>query len=221
MPDPVPVHPGEGREDILHFRERNGVPHLSAAAEQSDAVTRVLGEHRQTRGPRIDSREPEVEVVHDDIFDPRSGEDRGDGRLPHPLGEPEPAGPGAREGFEPVVHRDDLGLDVGPAEDGYDGLVVPAREEFQPSLGAEGRHAPQVVGAAGLDPVEETAGMMHRQAYSGMPLDAFENGLVAVGVGLLDDFVEVAHRLMVVEAQGQLQGEPPATVGGNRRNPPG
>ena len=70
----------------------------------------------------------------------------------------------------------------------------------------EPRHAVEIVGMASVEPFGERAARVQAEPHAGMPLEQFEQWQVAVLIGLLDDVVEVADGLMIVEDEDEADG---------------
>jgi hypothetical protein len=56
-----------------------------------------------------------------------------------------------------------------------------------------------------LDPGEQRPGIMQAETHSRMPFDMFNEGKVGSGVGLFEDMLEIAARLMGVDEKREMK----------------
>jgi hypothetical protein len=59
---------------------------------------------------------------------------------------------------------------------------------------------------AAIEPLGERAARVQAEPHAGMPLEQFEQRQITVLIRLLDDIVEVADGLMVVEDEDEANG---------------
>jgi hypothetical protein len=147
----------------------------------------------------------EVVVVDEHVLDPGLGENPRQVRLPDALGEPHPAGPDAElrleEGGQPL----DLSELVVIGQHGEDRLVESAGQELD--LAARRDGAEQIEGArrALPQPLQEAARAVHAHPHLRPRLQPLEERTVGALRRLDEDVIEVADRLVVVDAEAERE----------------
>ncbi len=103
-----------------------------------------------------------------------------------------------------VAHHPDLADAVRFGNEGQDGLVETAAEKLD--LAAPGELLDQVPAGPFVlfHVLPERAGKVEGEAEAGMAGEALEQRPVAIGEGRLEDVIEVAHRLVVVDGEKEV-----------------
>ncbi|MBK7702326.1 MAG: hypothetical protein IPI34_05235 [bacterium] len=154
---------------------------------------------------RRHARLHEVVVVEQGELDAGAGQRTGQVRLPDALGHPDAAAVGAEVLAHPVAHHAQLPDAVALRDGGEDRLVKAAAEHLHaPGAHQEGR-ALEPLRVVPLQPLQQRAGHVQAEAELLVALDPLQERQVAAAVDVLDDVVEVADRLVVVDADDEFQ----------------
>ena len=148
----------------------------------------------------------EVRVVEDRPFDAGGGDVAGHAWVPDPLGHPHAVHLRPEPALEPLRRHADLTNTVPRRQHRQHWLVERAPHDLDLPLGHEAGDAVEVVGMVAVEPLSQRAACVERQPDPGMAFEEFQKRQVAVPVCLLDDAVEVADGLVVVENEDEPDG---------------
>ena len=199
---PAPV---EIVDAVGHVGERRQVAHPLADGEHGHRASLILGEVITADGLRVESGQSEVRVVHQHVLHAGRPERPRQLRLPHPLGQPHPAGTDAEMRSDELRQALDLPPLVGVGQDGQDRFVEAAREQLHltPGHGL----AEEIEGGrrALAQPGEQAAREVNGQAGVRMGEDALQERTIGALGRLFQHRLEIAHGLVVVDAEAQVQ----------------
>ncbi len=153
----------------------------------------------------------QVVVVEDRPLVAAAHQVGGQGWLPDALGEPGAAWPPAEARSELVAHAPELRDAVGDGQRDKDGFGPAAAEDLDLAAVGEGRQAFDRPRLLGHQPLEEGTAVVQADPDARMPLERGEHRLVGGPEGVLDDPAEVAHRLVVVDHEGERDTRDHAT----------
>ena len=193
---PEPVEMGV---DVVEAVERHEVAELFVDRKKPQTSALFLGDigRSQVADPGI----VKMLFVEEGVFDARRRQGFGQVGLPDSFGEPQPPRRLSEILPEVVVHHPDLPDPVLFGNDRQDGFVEASAQELD--LPPAGQFLDEVpTGPLVLFHVlPERAGEVESEAEARMPGQALEQRPVAVLECVLDDVVEIPHRLVVVDGE--------------------
>jgi hypothetical protein len=150
----------------------------------------------------------EVAVIGEDMGDPGPPQLGRQVGFPHPLGEPEPARLDPEAPLQGVPHGHDLFDPVLPQQHREDRLVVPGQQQLHLTLRREDADVVEKVASirSCLKPGQERAREMEGEGEALLPAQRGEQRAIHVPKVILEDDIEVAHRLVKVEAEREADG---------------
>jgi hypothetical protein len=143
----------------------------------------------------------EVKVVEHGVANPSVGDVAGEGLFPYPLGHPHPLDFGAEAAVEPVAIGRNLTNPVTRREHRKDRLEVGPTDDLHPARFDQGRKPIEILRVVAIEPLHQGATGMEGDAERRIRLEDFEERQIAILIGLLEDPIEVADRLMIMENQ--------------------
>jgi hypothetical protein len=146
-----------------------------------------------------------MDVVENGVANVGFGEDGGELRLPHALGEPGAGGALAEVVLEIVGEADDLDALVRGGNGYEDGLVEAAADHLDLTALHEKLEAHEIFGTILFDPGQQRAGIMKAYVDGGMLFERFEEGQIAAGIGLFENVAEIAAGLVGVNEEDEVE----------------
>ena len=190
---------------ILRRLERNRVAKLLAAGEHLQDQAVFFGDIVAVELLFAETGVFEVEVVEHGVLDPRADDVGRERLLPDPLRHPHAADLGADAALQPVGVAGDLTDAIARRDHRHDRFEERPADNFNPPGGDQRAEAVDVLGMAGVEPLHQRAARMETNLQSFIPLEDVEERQIAVLVRLLEDSVEVADWLMVVQDEHKAQ----------------
>ena len=148
----------------------------------------------------------EVGVVENRPLDAGGRDVAGHAGIPDPLGHPHAGHLRLEPALEPLRRHPDLTDAVSRRQHREHRFVEGTAHDLDLPFGHESGDAVEIVGVVPVEPFGQRSARMERQPDAGMPFEQFQERQVAVLVGLLDDAVEVADGLVVVENEDEPDG---------------
>ncbi len=197
---------GQVVDRLFGIAEGDRVPQLLAPREDRHHAAVVLG--RVVTGQVVvgQSGGLEVEVVEHGVLDAGGHEVAGERLLPNTLGDPHAADRRPQAVFEPLGVHADLAHPVAGRDHRQDRLEERAADDLNPPLGDQFGQPIDVARVVGVEPLHERAAGVQRDLQPLIAAEDFEEGPVAVLVGLLENVLKVADRLVIVENEGKADG---------------
>ncbi len=130
----------------------------------------------------------------------------GERRLPDAFREPGSVRPLPEELLQLVAHTDELAVAIAIGEGHEDRLVEATTDDLNLASVNELAYLFDRLGSVGRHPPQQRPGVVETDANAGMALQGVEHGGVGVLVDVFDHPTEVAHRLVVVEDEGERDG---------------
>ena len=190
----------------MHLGKRDQVAQPLVDRKHPERAALIFREVVAAEVVGLEAGQGEVAVVHQHVLDAGVVERAGQVGLPHALGQPHAARPHAELLDEELGQPLDLAALVTIRQDGQDRLVEAAGEE----LHAPAAHdlAEQVEGGPGVlaQPLQQAARAVHGQPHLGPGLQAREERVIGQLGRLAENPVEVPDRLVVVDAEAEVQG---------------
>ncbi len=209
---PRPAPALEVAEALARVRERHQVAQPLVDREHRHRRALLLGQVVAAERLGIEPGEREVRVVDEHELHAGLPQHPRQLRLPDPLGQPHPARGHAPVRLEEVGERLDLADLVPVRQERQDRLVEAAPQQLHLPVGGQ---APQQVEGrtrAGLEGLEQAPRAVHGQGQAAPgAIERLEEGVIGPDDRVVDDGVEVADRLVVVDAEEEV--EPVVTHG--------
>src|SRR5579863_400257 len=192
-------------DDLLDGAEGNEIAEKLLAGENANGLAMVFGDVVGEQFFGLEAGGEKMDVVENGVADVGFGEDRGELRFPHALGEPSAGGALAEVLLEIVGETDDLDALIGRRNGNENGLVEAAANHLDLATLDEQLEAHEIFGAMLFDPGQQRAGIMKAGVDGGMLLERFEERKIAAEIGLLKNVVKIAARLMGMNEQHEVE----------------
>ena len=203
---PRPAPALEVAETLARVRERHQVAQALVDREHRHRRALLLGQVVAAERLGIEPGEREVRVVDEHELHAGLPQHPRQLRLPDPLGQPHPARGHAPVRLEEVGERLDLADLVPVRQERQDRLVEAAAQQLDLPVGGQ---APQQVEGrtrARLEGLEQAPRAVHGQGQAAPgAIERLEEGMIGADDRLVDDAVEVADRLVVVDAEEEVE----------------
>ena len=142
-------------------------------------------------------------IVHQRVPHPCLRQIRGQLRLPHALRQPEPARFHSEAPFDRLAHPVDLLDPVEPGQRRQHGLVEPREQQLQAPVHGEPRDPVEQRGFVPFEPLEQRTRHVDGDGEEFPLREPLQERAVHVAHVLLEHVVEVAHRLVEMDAEGE------------------
>ena len=175
------------------------------AGEKANGLAVIFGDIVGEKFVGLEAGGEEVNIVENGVADVGFGENGGELRLPHTLGEPGTGGSLSEIVLEIVGEADDLDALVRGGNGNEDGLVEAAADHLNLTTLHEKLEAHEIFGTILFDPGQQRPGIMKAYVDGGMLLQRFEEREIAAEVGLFKNVAEIAAGLMGVNEQDEVE----------------
>ena len=145
----------------------------------------------------------EVEVVQDGVLDAGIDQVAGIGLFPDAFGRPEAADGGPQAALQPAGVAADLAHAVAGGNHRQDWLEIGPAEDLDPPGVDELRQPIDVVGVMAGEPFHQRAADVQRNFQRRVAAENVQEHAVAVVVGALEDFIEIADGLVIVQGEDE------------------
>ena len=193
--------------------KRNEIAELFVNREEMDAMSARFRHEVGVELFAAETGDTEVPIIDEHEVDARRGEVFGEVRLPDSLRQPESPDVDPEALPEVLAVPRNLLAAVFARQDGENRLVMAGAEELQATGGHVGSNQVEKGGGMVLEPFKQGAGEVHRHRPGVALLQRGEQGAIDLDQMLLEHRIEVADRLVEVEAEAEAQrrGHQPAS----------
>ena len=197
---------GQKVQCFLNRTERNGVAQPLGDGENVDRESRLFCEKIAVQLLFAQPRVFEVGVVDHHVLHTGLAQWSGQVRLPHTFRQPQSARRHAEVRPDVVGQFADLSQLVAVRNNGKNRLVeAPGHHLDLPSF-HESTQPIEKVGMVSLDPLQQDPGVVLCYTDPRVLFESFQEGQVSSLVGILENEVEIPHGLVIVNADGKVNG---------------
>ena len=193
------MDPTQVIDHFLRRTERNQITQRLAVGKDRQQMAVVFGQIVAVQLAFNETGVLEMEVVEQRVLDPRGGQVAGHALLPNPFGHPHAANACLQPIFQPTAIADDLTDPIARRNHRHDRLVKRAADDFDSARGDQARQPIQILGMVDVEPLHQRPAGVQGHLQARIALEDVQKRPVAVLIGLLENVVEIADRLMVVQ----------------------
>ena len=179
---------------LLGRGKGNQVAQPLAAGKDRQQPALVLGEQIAAQLGVGQPGHLEVKIVQNGIFDAGVGQVAGQGLLPDPLGHPHAADRRAQPVLQPAAIGANLPDAVAGRDHRQNRFVERPAQDLDPTFAGQLRQPVHVFAVLGVEPLHQRTAGVQGDSQRGIAAEDFEEGQVAVLIGLLENVVEIANR---------------------------
>ena len=188
-------------ENLVSFNPGQHIAQVFRAGEHIQCVALFLGDVVAEQFVVFEAREVEMGVIDDGVTQPRLSNWARQRRLPDTLRQPHPLGALPEIRLNRLAQELDLPDLVVVAEHNQDRLVIRTAENLKLTAFDQRTDTHMQFRMILQHPVAQAAREMHRHANFGMTLQHLNQRQIALFVGLGENVLEIADRLMIVKNQ--------------------
>ncbi len=188
---------------LLRRGEGDGVAEPLAAGKYREHAALVFGQQVAGQLRFAQSDRLEVEVVQHGVFDAGIDQVAGEGLLPDALRHPQAADRGPQAVLQPAGIAADLSDPIARGNHGQDGLEIGPAQNLDPPLVDQLRQPVYIVRVMRGQPFHERAADVQRHPQRRIAAEDVQKRAIAVVEGLLEDVVEIADGLVIVQGENQ------------------
>ncbi len=209
--DSQPIAPAGERitqeaDHLLRIGKRDSVAQAHERREEPETTPRAFGEKRAPDALATHAHLMELGIVNRQVAHAGIDQIERQVGLPHSLGEPHAPRIGAQFPCQERSHALDLAPAVLRRQRRQHRLEESAAQQFKPVFGDRRANAIEVLRMSLEEPLPQASRVVQDPAYTGMRFHHIQERQVGSLIGILDDVIEVADGLVIVDAEDETYG---------------